>query len=89
MALTRYYRRFLVGYSNIAHAITSLQRKNTRFEWTHKCEGNFKLIKRTLINVQVLKIAYLEKDFVVCTDAKDTCIGGVLMQKSYVISYVS
>jgi hypothetical protein len=32
MGLDGYYRRFIVGFSNISHPITSLQKKGTKFE---------------------------------------------------------
>ena len=32
MGLTNYYRIFIVGFSKIVHPITSLQRKNVKFE---------------------------------------------------------
>ena len=41
MGLPGYYRRFIEGFSKVAHAITSLQRKGIKFEWTSKCEESF------------------------------------------------
>ena len=41
MGLAGYYRRFIEGFSNVAHAITSLQKKGMKFEWTLKCEESF------------------------------------------------
>jgi hypothetical protein len=41
MGLGGYYRRFIVGFSKIAHSITSLQRKEKKFQWTDECESNF------------------------------------------------
>ena len=38
MGLAGYYRRFIEGFSRIAHPITSLQRKGFKFEWNPKCE---------------------------------------------------
>ena len=32
MGLAGYYRRFIEGFSKVAHAITSLQRKGIKFE---------------------------------------------------------
>jgi hypothetical protein len=32
MGLDGYYIRFIVGFSNISHPITSLQKKGTKFE---------------------------------------------------------
>jgi len=41
MGLAGYYKRFIEGFSRIAHPITSLQRKGVKFEWTPKCRESF------------------------------------------------
>ena len=41
MGLVGYYMRFIEGFSKVAHAITSLQKKGIKFEWTSKCEESF------------------------------------------------
>ena len=41
MGLVGYYRRFIEGFSKVAHAITSLQKKGMKFEWTSRCEESF------------------------------------------------
>jgi hypothetical protein len=41
MGLAGYYRRFIARFSKIAHSITSLQRKENKFQWTEECESNF------------------------------------------------
>ena len=69
MGLAGYYRRFIEGFSKVAYAITSLQKKGVKFEWTSKCEESFQWLKNLLTSAPVLKIADPEKDFVVCTDA--------------------
>ena len=38
---------------------------------------------------QILKITDLEKDFVVCTDACNQGLGGVIMQDNHVVCYES
>ena len=38
MRLSRYYRRFIEGFSKVAHSITSLQKKVINFELTPRCE---------------------------------------------------
>jgi hypothetical protein len=45
MGLAGYYRRFIAGFSKIAHPITSLQRKEEKFQWTKECEKNFQRLK--------------------------------------------
>jgi hypothetical protein len=89
MGLVGYYIRFIVGFSNIAHPITSLQNKGTKFEWTLKCENNFNLLKELLTSAPVLKIADPNEFFLVCTYACKEGIGGVLMQNGHVIGYES
>jgi hypothetical protein len=37
MGFFGYYMRFIVGFSKIAHPITSLQNKRTKFQWIAKC----------------------------------------------------
>ena len=69
MGLIGYYRRFIEGFSKVAHAITSLQNKGMRFEWIVRWEESFQRLKNLLRSAPILKIADPEKDFVVCTDA--------------------
>ena len=87
MGLAGYYRRFIEGFSKVAHPVTSLQKKGIKFEWTLRCEESFQQLKNILTSAPVLKIAYPEKDFVVCTDACNQELGRVLMQDNHVIYY--
>jgi hypothetical protein len=89
MGLVGYYRRFIVGFSKIAHPITSLQNKGTKFEWTLKCENNFNLLKELLTSALVLNIVDPNESFVVCTDACKEGLGGVLTKNGHVIGYES
>jgi hypothetical protein len=43
--LASYYRRFIVGFSRIAHPITFLQRKGNKFQWMEECERSFQQLK--------------------------------------------
>jgi hypothetical protein len=45
MGLAGYYRRYIARFSRIAHSITSLQRKEKKFQWTEECESSFQLLK--------------------------------------------
>jgi hypothetical protein len=80
MGLAGYYRRFIVGFSRIANPITFLQRKGVKFQWTTKCEKSFQKLKQLLTSAPILRIFYLNEDFMVCTDACTEGIGGVLIQ---------
>jgi hypothetical protein len=89
MGLVGYYRRFIEGFSKVAHPITSLQKKGTKFEWTTKCEESFQHLKELLTSAPILKVADPDEDFVVCTDACKEGLGGVLTQNGHVICYES
>jgi hypothetical protein len=89
MGLAEYYRRFIVGLSKIAHPITSLQKKGTKFEWTLKCENNFNLLKELLTTAPILKIVDPNESFVVCTNACKEGLGGFLTQNGHAIGYDS
>ena len=41
MGLAGYYRRFIEGFSKVAHTVTSLQMNGIKFEWPSKCEEIF------------------------------------------------
>ena len=80
MGLASYYSKFIKGFSKIAHLITSLQKKGIKFDWTLKCEMSFQKLKDMLTSALVLKIANLDENCVVRTNASEQCIGGVLTQ---------
>ena len=56
MGLAGYYRRFIEGFSKVAHAITYLQKKGIKFEWTSRCEEIFQQLKNLLTSALVLKV---------------------------------
>eukprot|EP00253_Pinus_taeda_P003382 PITA_03382 len=89
MGLAGYYRRLIRNFSHIAYPNISLQRKGKNFEWTKECATNFEQLKRLLTNALVLKIASLDKEFVLCTDACKRGFGGVLMKEGQVVCYES
>ena len=60
MGAIGYYRRFIKGFLKVAHAITSLQKKGIKFEWTSRCEESFEQLKNILTSAPVLKVVDLE-----------------------------
>ena len=77
------------GFSRIENPITSLQKKGKKFEWSQKCEDSFKKLKTLLTTAPILRITDPNKDFIVCTDACNDGLGGVLTQEGHVIAYES
>ena len=89
MGLVGYYRRFIKVFSKIGCPITSLQKKGVKFIWTLECKERFQELKYLLNNAPMLKTAYPNKYFLLCTnDCKEGLIG-VLMQEGHVIYYES
>ena len=60
-----------------------------KFDWNQKCEDNFKKLKTLLTTTPILRIVDPNKDFIVCTDACNDGLGGVLTQEGHVITYES
>jgi hypothetical protein len=87
MGLAGYYKRFIAGFSRIAHPITSLQRKGKKFQWKNECEKRFQQLKQLLTSAPILKIADPNEDFVVCIDACKEGLGGVLIHNGFVICF--
>ena len=56
LGLARCYRRFVEGFLAIATPLTHLLKKETRFEWTNKCERSFQELKHRLTTALVLTI---------------------------------
>ena len=69
--------------------ITSLQKKGKKFVWDHKCEDKFNKLRELLTTAPILKTTDPKKDFVVCTDACNEGLGGVLTQEGHAIAYES
>jgi hypothetical protein len=65
MGLVGYYRKFIEGFSKIAHPITSLQIKGVKFQWTLDCEKSFQHLKQLLTSDPILRIADPNEDFIV------------------------
>jgi hypothetical protein len=89
MGLVGYYRRFIIGFSNIYHPITSLQKNGNNFKRTTKCEENFNLLKELLTSEPILNISNLNDHFVVCTNASKVGLGRFVTQNGHFISYES
>ena len=89
MGIIEYYRRFIEGFSKIVYPITSLQKKETKFNWSQKCQDSFNKLKELLTSAPILKVANPDKYFTVCVDASKEGLGGVLTQEGHVICYES
>jgi hypothetical protein len=60
-----------------------------KFQWTVECEKSFWHLKQLLTSAQILRISYPNEDFIICTDACNEGLGGVLSQNGYVVCFES
>ena len=81
LGLTGYYRQYIRGYANIPQPLTLLLKKNPKFEWGVEQQNAFELLKEKLTSSPVLIFPDYKQEFILCTDASDVGLGGVLMQE--------
>ena len=89
IGLEGYYHRFMKDFSQVAHPITSLQRKGKKYVWLDQCEVKFNSLKEYLTSALVLAVPNPIGDFMVCMDASLEGVGLVLMHDGHVIAYES
>ncbi|TYK22470.1 retrotransposon protein, putative, Ty3-gypsy subclass [Cucumis melo var. makuwa] len=89
LGLAGYYRRFIENFSQLALPLTSLTRKNAKFEWSEKCEQSFQELKKRLVTAPILALPVTGKDYVIYCDASRLGLGCVLMQDGNLIVYAS
>ena len=80
LGLTGYYRKFVPRFADISRPLTTLTKKDKKFEWTPACQKSFELLKKTLCGEPVLKYADTSKPYTLYTDASKFGWAGVLTQ---------
>ena len=80
LGLTGYYRKFVPRFTDISRPLTTLTKKDKKFEWTPACQKSFDLLKETLHGEPVLKYADTSKPYTLYTDASKFGWAGVLTQ---------
>ena len=80
LGFTNYYRRFIGDYSNIAHPLIDLTKKNLEWKWTSSCQKAFDSLKEEFLKQPILSLPDLNKPFAIATDASKDASGGILLQ---------
>ena len=80
LGLTGYYRKFAPRFADISRPLTTLTKKDAKFEWTSACQKSFELLKEALCGEPMLKYADTSKPYTLYTDASKYGWAGVLTQ---------
>ena len=80
LGLTGYYRKFVPRFADISRPLTTLTKKDAKFEWTSACQKSFELLKEALCGEPVLKYADTSKPYTLYTDASKFGWAGLLTQ---------
>ena len=80
LGLTGYYRKFVPRFADISRPLTTLMKKDAKFEWTPACQKSFDLLKETVCGEPILKYADTSKPYTLYTDASKFGWAGVLTQ---------
>jgi hypothetical protein len=75
-----FYQRFIRNFSELAKPLNNLLKKDQKFEWTHKCQQAFDLLKKKFTEKPVLMMLDQTRPFQIETDASKYATGAVLTQ---------
>jgi hypothetical protein len=89
LGLAGYYHRFIMDFSKIVKPIMELLKHDVKFNWSSKCNEDFRQLKQLLTTAPILPHLDIEKPFDVYCDAFDIGTTCVLMQEGQVIAYAS
>lgn len=80
LGFANFYRRFIRNYSAIAKPLTTLTRKDVKFEFDENAAKAFAYLKKQFTTAPILVHFDPDKELIVETDASDYAIGAVLSQ---------
>ena len=91
MGLANFYRRFMLGFSHIAWALSQINRGGgkEKFAWGRSQQQAFNDLKQCLCSSPVLSLPDLHHPFEIETDSSNYAVGTVLTQHSHPVAYHS
>ena len=91
LGLAKFYRRFVLGFYNIAWFITQVTNggSKAKFIWSEPKQHAFEDLKQRLCSAPVLTLPDLQQPFEIDTNALDYAVGAVLTQHGHPVAYHS
>lgn len=80
LGFANFYRRFIKDFSKIVQPMTSLLKKNAKWEWGWAQDQSFHQLKLSFTEAPILVMPDITKQFIVECDASDYATGAVLSQ---------
>jgi Reverse transcriptase (RNA-dependent DNA polymerase)/RNase H-like domain found in reverse transcriptase len=80
LGFTNFYHRFIASYSNLAHPLIRLMKKDETFSWSEDAQCAFVSLKSAFILVPVLRHFDPELHIILETDVSDYAIAAILAQ---------
>ena len=83
LGFANFYRQFIPDYSNVAHPLIDLTKKNLTWNWFPSCQSAFNNLKCFFLSKPVLHLPDFSAPFTVATNASKYASGAILLQTDY------
>ena len=80
-AFCNYYPKIVKNFAEVAKPSYQLTSKGVKFMWEREYEDAFQFLKMRLLQAPILAVPNFRHPFVIGTDASETALGSVLLQK--------
>ena len=74
------YRRFIKSFSQLAHPLNDLLKKDKKFIWSNECQESFDLLQKRFTEEPVLMMPDHTRPFQIKVDSSLFATGGILTQ---------
>ena len=89
LGLAGYYRKFVRHFGIVSRPLTNLLKKGMLFVWTSEHDSAFATLKSFLSTAPVLALPDFAVPFAIETDACDSGVGAVLLQRGHPLAFIS